>query len=198
MLPRPDTGMTRVELVVVLGIFLVLFTVFLPHGCTGTSTLARTQMTQTLSNMKQLHLATQQMALDGETNKNPALGWPGDTGDSFTHWATTLVKEDYLTTNDLRKLLSAPGKIAPENPAPSMNESALLLYAVRSNSPANTLMLSTANFTNTPTGGILDTNAVPYGKKGLVIFHRGGTGMILRPKDATNPKYVGSYAPLCH
>ena len=198
MSPRRTSGFAWTEMLVALFILIVLLVLVVPQFVCflPTHTLVRGQMIQTLSNMKQLHLATQQMALDGITTGNTNLGWPGDTGGTFTNWARHLVPE-YLGTNDFRKLLSAPGRIVQTEGLPAMNEGALLVYAVSTNSPGNTLFLSTANFTNTATGGILDTNALPYRNKGLVIFHRDGTGAILRPKDATNRDIIGPYAPLC-
>src|SRR3569623_1090663 len=73
--------------------------------------LGRAQMTQSLSNMKQLHLATQQMALDGTTTGDASLSWPGSNG--FSYWATNLVPS-YLSTNDFCKLLSVAGATVPQ------------------------------------------------------------------------------------
>ena len=76
---------TLIELLVVISIIGILAALALP-AITGA--LARGQMTQTLSNMKQLHLATQQMALDGLTTGDANLCWPGDLRrPSFGNWA---------------------------------------------------------------------------------------------------------------
>lgn len=191
-------GFSRTELIVAVVVGLALFTiVFMGLPLLMHDGGIRAQMSLTLSNMKQLHLATQQMALDGEFTKNPALGWPGDTGGSFTNWMRHLVPE-YLSTNDVAHILSGPGKVLPKDRIPSANEGALLVYAVNTNSPGNTVFLSTANFTNSPTGGTLDPTAKPYGNKGFIIFHKAGDGAILQPRDAGNTNLIGSYAPLCH
>lgn len=108
---------------------------------------------QVLSNARQLHLATQQMALDGMTTGDTNLGWPGDTGGTFSNWAHQLTAENYLTTNDFRKLMSAPGVLPRPEGIPPQKECALLVYAVSSNSPGPTVFLTSANFTNTPEGG---------------------------------------------
>ena len=196
--PRHASAFTRVELIVAAIVLIALFAVV---GTSLNSYLCSKLMADgfpaPLSNMKQLHLATQQMVLDGETTKDPTLSWPGDTGGTFTNWVRHLVP-DYLTTNDFVKLLSAPGKITPPGKLPTKNDNGVLVYAVSSNSPGDTIFLSTANFINSPTGGALDPKAKPYGNKGFIIFHKAGDGAILLAKQATNRSLIGSYAPLCH
>lgn len=160
-----------------------------PHG---------SRMIQSLSNLKQLHLATQQMALDGTTTGDTNIGWPGDMGGSFAHWAQTLVASNYLATNDLVKLLSGPGKTLPLNKIPLTNNNAALVYAVKEESEGNVVFLSSGNFTNTPTGGnSLEANAQPYGNKGFVVFRKAGDGAILLPRQTGDTNIIGGYAPLC-
>lgn len=155
-------------------------------------------MTRSLSNMKQLHLATQQMALDGTTTGDTNLGWPGDTGGSFSYWTQTLVASNYLTTNDLAKLLSAPGKTLPSGMIPLTNDTAVLVYAVREGENGDVVFLSSGNFTNTPTGGSpLAASAKPYGNKGFVVFRKAGDGTILLPKQVGKTNIIGGYAPPC-
>jgi type II secretory pathway pseudopilin PulG len=195
MNPRRDAAFTKIELLVCLFIAGVLFLLILPSP--GGHGLTRGQMTQTLSNMKQLSLASQQMALDGDTTGNTNLGLPGDIGGTFTNWARQLVPA-YLSTNDFCKLLSAAGKVVPPGKIPqSMSNCAVLVYAVSTNSPETAVFLTSANFTNTPQGGgPLNKSAKPYGDKGFVVFRRGGDGAILLPKQVTATNFIGSYAPL--
>lgn len=195
MYPRQQSGLTLVEALVIIGI-LVALALVTPH-CWQTHTLKKGQMTQTLSNMKQLHLATQTMAMDGTTIPDTNLGWPGDTGGTFTNWVRLLVP-DYLSTNDLCKMLSAPGVITPINSLPSANNTALRVYSVSSNSPPLSVFLTTANFTNSPTGGnALDPKAKPYGDKGFVVFRKEGSGAILQSRQIGQTNVIGSYVPLC-
>lgn len=195
MNPRSKAAFTWIEFLVVLCIVGVLLALALPS--TGGSGLTKGTMTQALSNMKQLHLATQQMALDGETAGNTNLGWPGDTGGTFTNWARLLVPA-YLSTNDFCKLLSAPGKIVPPGKLPeSMSSGAVLVYAVGTNSPATAVFLTSANFTNTPQGGApLEKNARPFGDKGFVVFRKGGDGVILLPRQVSQTNIIGAYVPV--
>lgn len=157
--------------------------------------LTKGQMTQTLSNMRQLYLATSAMAQDGLTHTNALLGWPGDTGGTFSNWARQISPE-YLSKRDLCKLLSAPGFIIKTNAPLTNNSAAVLLYAAGTNSPANAFFLTTANFTNTPEGGLPPlSSAKPYGDKGFVVLRAGGDGAILMGKQAKGS--VGTFVPLC-
>lgn len=138
------------------------------------------------------------MAADGITNGNTNLGWPGDTGGSFTHWATTLVRENNISTIDFCKLLSAPGKVVPLDPFPAANTNGILVYAVGKKTPEDKVFLSTANFTNSPNGGFkLLANAKPYGDKAFAVLRKNGEGNILYGKQAGQTNLIGSYVPLC-
>lgn len=152
---------------------------------------------QVFSNMKQLHLATQSMALDG-TSENPTNAcWPGDTGGTFSNWAAMIVPA-YLGTNDFCKLLSLAGRITPPGQVPTENTNAILIYQVRKEHDGSFTFLTTANFTNTPSGGLPPLgDAKPYGNKGFAIFRKGGDGALLQARQAGKTNLVGSFAPLC-
>jgi hypothetical protein len=79
-----------------------------------------------------------------------------------------------------------------------MADTAVRVYAVTKDSPADAVLFTSANFTNTPTGGnTLDPSAKPYGKRGFVVFKKGGHGTNLLPKQVGKTNVIGSFVPLC-
>jgi len=187
-------GETIVGGIVIISLVGVLWALALPSISCGP---VKAEMTQALSNMKQLHLIAQQMALDGETTAETNLAWPGDLGGSFSNWVKQAVPA-YLATNDFDKLFSVPGKVIRPGSLPLANTNGILMYAVSSNSPDATVLFTTANFTNTPTGGLSpNAKGIPYGTKGFAIFRKGGDGAILLSKQAGNSNLIGTFAPLC-
>jgi len=202
MNPRNQAGLTLVEFIVIIGIILIL--AFLPLCNIDHSAKGRMTMMQSSSNMRQLHLVAQQMAIDGFRAGDTNLGWPGDLGGSFTNWTTQLLKCGYLTTNDLCKLLSARGLIVPPGKVPAMNDTAVRIYAVCKDSPVDAVLFTSANFTNTPTGGeALSPSAKPYGNEGFVVCRKGGYGSIglygsvYLPRQVGQTNIIGSFVPLC-
>ncbi len=111
-------------------------------------------------------------------------------GGSWGAWATNLVGGNYSSTNDFNKLISAPGVVpTADNPA-SPGKSGIIVYKVAENSEGATVFISSANFTNTTTGGTAPTKtAKPYGDKGYVVFRKAGDGAILQPRQ-TGAQYT--------
>ena len=193
MNPRNQAGITLVEVLVIIGVIFVLWSLSIPAVTTGPS---KSILTQSLSNMKQLHLTCFQMALDGETTGETNLGWPGHYT-SYGAWVTNVVPA-YLSTNDFCKIVSAPGLIVPSGRLPRMDATAIRLYAVGPESPTNAVLLTSANFTNTPTGGeALNSSAKPFGNKGFVVFRKDGSGSVMLPRQVGQTNIIGSFVPLC-
>ena len=79
-----------------------------------------------------------------------------------------------------------------------MNETAMRAYAVTDDSPSNAVLLTSSNFTNTPTGGeALNPSAKPFGNKGFVLFRKGGDGGVYLPKQIGQTNLIGSFVPMC-
>lgn len=187
---------TLIELLVVIAIIATIAAFAVPAL---TSALTRGQMTGTLNNARQLYLAGYQMSLDGSTNSDANLAWPGDysTGVvSLQDYCGKLVGNDYLKGGDLPKVLSAPGAAcsATTTTDPSTGiatvtlagKSGLKVYKVKDTDAGNTIFTASANYTyNTA----LTSTTSPYGDKGFVVVHKAGDAVMLRKNNATVTNY---------
>jgi len=196
MKPKKSSAFTLIELLVVISIIGILAALSLPAI---TSALVKGQMTQTLSNLKQLHLATQQMVLDGVTTGDADLLWPGDqTTPSWDGWATNIVPS-YLSTNDFFKLLSASGRIVSPTTASiaaAAPLAAIYLYPASDTNNGSVVLFSSRNYlyAGTASDDQLVADVKPYGDKGFVVFRRAGDGAIMLTKQAGKTNLVGDYA----
>ena len=174
---------TLIELLVVISIIAILASLALP-AITGA--LTRGQASQTMSNARQLYVATFNMAADGQTTGDTNLCWPGDAATpSWSAWATGLTTGGYLSTNDFNKMLNAQGVSRPANTSPTANSpSALSVYQVKDSSPMQSIFVSSANFVN-PGTALLST-ALPFGNKAFTLMRRGGDGLVYQGAQATN------------
>jgi prepilin-type N-terminal cleavage/methylation domain-containing protein len=183
---------TLIEMLVVISIIAVLAAFAVPAL---TSALARGQMTGTLSNTHQLHLAAQQMALDGASSSDATSAWPGDIAPAITTleaYVQALVTGDYLKAGDVQKLFSAPGVVCtvavdntttpPTVTFASGSKSALKIYKVKDNDSSNTIFTATTNYTY---NSAITAAGVPFGDKGFIVQRKGGDAGILRKSQAT-------------
>ena len=137
-------------------------------------------MTGTLSNARQMHLATQTMSLDTINAGGDGMEWTSTNNAGSTQPATVsqyfqaLTNNNYLTEQDLKKLVTAPGK-GPGNSQPTGQNSCFKFFQVDEASPSDQPLLVTANWS---TGSLASEN--PYGKKGFVVFAKGGSGGVFR------------------
>ena len=184
------SAFTLIELLVVIAIIATIAAFAVPAL---TSALTKGQMTGTVNNARQLYLAGYQMALDGSTNSDPNLAWPGDysTGvASLQDYCTKLVANDYLKASDLPKILSAPGAACAATASGSGSSttvsltgtSGLKVYPVTAADGSNVIFVVTSNYTyNTD---FTASTAVPYGDKGFVVVRKGGDAAVLRKNNA--------------
>ncbi len=118
----------------------------------------RAKATQELSHAKQIHLAIQQMALDGKTTGDKTLGYPADVGiTTVSELKARLIKGGYLNQDDLKELHFETfeiGNVSESDPA----DTTLLRVPLRP--PA----------------------------RWWIVFQKGGDGMILLPRQQGNPQ----------
>src|SRR5689334_11235418 len=101
-----EPGFTLIELLVVIAIIATIAAFAVPAL---TSALTKGQMTGTVNNARHLYLAGYQMALDGSTNSDANLAWPGDYTSGMTtlqDYCTKLAEDDCLKATDLPNILS--------------------------------------------------------------------------------------------
>ena len=188
---KRSSAFTLIELLVVISIIGILASLAIPAVLGG---IAKAQMTQALSNMKQLHLTAQQMSLDGTTTGDASLGWPGNTNyATFSAWATNVVPA-YLSTNDFDKLLSVAGAVVTT--FPTANNSGIHVWLAGDNDDGSTVVFSTKNITNASTNWSMVTNGAGalFGNRGFVVFRKGGDGSVYLPRQITNTSMVGTPA----
>jgi prepilin-type N-terminal cleavage/methylation domain-containing protein len=196
--PSLSNAFTLIELLVVIAIIATIAAFAVPAL---TSALTRGQMTGTLNSERQLYLAGYQMALDGSTNSDSNLAWPGDYSAgvaSLADYCGKLVQNDYLKAGDLQKVLSAPGATVTATASTDSStgtttvtltgKSGIKIYKVKDTDASNAVFAASANYTyNTA----LDSTAAPFGDKGFVVVHKGGDAVLLRKNNASQANYGG-------
>lgn len=180
---------TLIELLVVIAIIATIAAFAVPAL---TSALTKGQMTGTMNNARQFYLAGYQMALDGSTNSDANLAWPGDYASGVTtlkDYVEKLVQNDYLKASDLPKILSAPGATCTATSSGTGSSttvtlsgtSGLKVYPATSADASNVIFAVTSNYTyNTD----LTTTGAPYGDKGFVVMRKAGDAAVLRRNNA--------------
>jgi prepilin-type N-terminal cleavage/methylation domain-containing protein len=187
MKKNSSPAFTLIEMLVVISIIAVLAAFAVPAVLRG---LTKGQMVGTMSNARQLYLAGQQMALDGTTNSDANLSWPGDASPAITSlqaYIQKLVQNDYLKVGDVQKLLSAPGVICTatsDNANPpniTVTKGALKVYKVKDSDASNTIFAVSANYSYDTA---LNTTDSPYGDKGFIVIRKGGDASALNKNQA--------------
>jgi len=189
---RSCIGISAVETIVGIVIIFVFFTMAYYVMASWSKPTAM----RAIVNSRRLYDATQAMYLDGVKGGDTNLSWPGDSDGKFSTWAKSLVPS-YLSTNEFCNFLSLRNLEVKTGKIPLMKDTALRVYGVRSNSGDRAVFLTSANFTNSPTGGDpFASHARLFRDDGFVVFRKGGDGRFYRWKEAGNTNTIGSYVPM--
>jgi hypothetical protein len=146
-----------------------------------------------MNNSRELFLAAFRMATDGAGKADAPQAWPGDyQATTLAEYCGRLVQHGYLTSDDLQKILSAPGTACTATmsgpPATLMlsGRSALKVYKVRRTDPSNTIFAASVNYIyDTP----LDRKAMPFGDSGFVVVRKSGDADFRKRDQATPAGY---------
>lgn len=180
------TGFTLIELLVVISIIAILAALAIPAV---TSAITRGQLIQALNNARQIHLATQQMALDRTTTGDTFIGWPADISGAdapeltdAADFAELLIDEGYLEEGDLRIFTAAGIPPATDLENLGTENIAFAVGEVGETSAGNTVFLVTVNYVGGADG--LDEEQAPFGNKGWIALRKGGDGSNYRLRQA--------------
>lgn len=148
---------TLIELLVVISIIAVLASLALP-AITGA--LVKGQITQTMSNYRQLYITSQSASLDSSAAGSSNTGFPGEAG-SIAAWSNALCPQ-YIAAQSFANLLSVKGSAANTlawDGTPSSNSAGV--------------MLTTANLTGSSNSATVG-NVAPYNLKGAAAVNASG------------------------
>lgn len=178
-------GITLVEILAIILLLAVLVLLSIPTIHVG---FTRDDKTRVLSNMKQLHLATRQLALDGISTGDGLPDWTCLKGRpiSYEAWQKYLVP-DYLSLGDFTKLTSATEDLFWNFHRDTAN--AIQVYAVDAADLDSTVLFATKNWHGP---AVSQLSGQPFGAKCFVVFHKGGDGAILKPDYCQRMDLVGS------
>jgi len=196
---RSTKAFTLIELLVVISIIGILAGFAIPAV---SGALVRAQMAGTLSNARQLHLATFSINIENETAGLPGI-WPGTPAVNNvggTEDLNAYIAALGMNFNDLQRLLSAPKVTATVtsgagNIATGASGTAFKFYEIGGPTvpdDGTLVFVSTQNITITPGVSTVDDTVNPYGAAGGVIFRKAGSGEALKKSIIENLQYQAS------
>ena len=168
---RNLAAFTLIELLVVISIIAILAALALP-AISGA--LAKAQITQAVSNYRQLYILTQSASLDLQ-GAGLQGAFPGDLTNGSNSWSNALVP-NYCSSNTFQTLGTVKGQ--PTNTQ---------VWPVQSSSDPSTIFLNSAGLQGTTTNLTLNVAGNPFGAAGGAVVTVGGQAISL---VGTNSPYL--------
>ena len=183
---------TLVELLVVISIIAILASLALPSIV---GALTRAQLTQALSNARQIHTATTMAVASAASTGDTNFGWPGDVSTITTVqlFAKMLIDYDFLKAQDVGKVFtcSGMGGITTTTNSATITDAncAFLVYPITDGDAGVNVFLTTQNMETFGNAPAVDSK--PFGDKGFVVFRKSGDGAVYKNQQATNTNLLG-------